>query len=314
MARGRRTILAAVDIGSYSVHLLVARVTGRRVEPLHDESAFLGLGRTIDREGRIGSARAELTATLAAFRIAALARDASAMTIVGTDPLRRAPDAAQAEAEIRAATGLDVTPLSHEEEAAMALLGVTGGRPVVRTTALIDVGGGSTEVLVAGPGGEPVAKGLPLGATRLTGVHVHHDPPTATELEAMAADCAAAMRDAPSFRPAQLIAVGGTARSLLRVGPPLPNRALARKRIAAALKTIASMPAAALAERYSIRPSRAAVLPAGATILEAALARYGLDHLRVARGGLREGLILATARAGADWREQIPELARGWER
>jgi exopolyphosphatase / guanosine-5'-triphosphate,3'-diphosphate pyrophosphatase len=314
MARGRRTILAAVDIGSYSVHLLVARVTGRRVEPLHDESAYLGLGRTIDREGRIGSARAELTATLAAFRIAALSRDASAMTIVGTDPLRRAPDAAEAHAEIRAATGLEVAELSHEEEAAMALLGVTGGRPVVRTTALIDVGGGSTEVLVAGPGGEPVAKGLPLGATRLTGVHVHHDPPIAAELEAMAADCAAAMRDAPSFRPAQLIAVGGTARSLLRVGPPLPNRALSRKRIVAAVKTIASMPVASLADLYSIRPSRAAVLPAGATILEAALARYALDHLRVARGGLREGLILATARAGTDWREQIPQLARGWER
>jgi exopolyphosphatase / guanosine-5'-triphosphate,3'-diphosphate pyrophosphatase len=314
MARGRRTVLAAVDIGSYSVHLLVARVTGRRVDAIHDESAYLGLGRTIDREGRLGSARAELTATLAAFNIAALARDASAVTVVGTDPMRRAPDAAAARAEILAVTGLDVAALTHEEEAVMALLGVTGGRPIVRTMAMIDVGGGSSEVLVAGPGGEPIAKGLPLGATRLTGVHVHHDPPTQAEFEAMAAECAAAMADAPPFRPAQLIAVGGTARSLLRVGPPLPNRALARKRLASALKAIGSMPAAALAERYSVRPSRAAVLPAGATILEAALARYGLDHLRVARGGLREGLILATARAGADWRERIPELARGWER
>src|SRR5689334_8932267 len=111
----RRTILAAVDIGSYSVHLLVGRVAGRRVETLHDESAFLGLGRTIDRDGRLGDARAELTATLAAYKIAALSRDAAAITVVATDPLRRAPDAPEAVVEIEAATGIRVTTISHEE-------------------------------------------------------------------------------------------------------------------------------------------------------------------------------------------------------
>lgn len=313
MARRRRIVLAAVDIGSYSVHLLVARVAGRRVEPVHDESAFLGLGRTIDAEGRLGLARAELTATIASFLIAAVSRDATAVTVVGTDPLRRAPDAAQAVEEIEAATGLRVDTLSHEEEAVVALLGVTAGRPIVRTTALVDVGGGSTEVLVAGPGIEPTAMGLPLGATRLTGVEVRHDPPTAQEFAAMAFAAKVAMRAAPAARPAELIAVGGTARSLLRVGSSLPNRALGRRRLSAALRLIAAVPAATIAERYAVRPSRAAVLPAGATILAAALDRYALDHLRVARGGLREGLILATARAGSGWRAQILELARGWE-
>jgi exopolyphosphatase/guanosine-5'-triphosphate,3'-diphosphate pyrophosphatase len=314
MARQRRTVLAAVDIGSYSVHLLVARVVGRRVEPVHDESAFLGLGRLIDAGGQLGTGRAELTATIASFLIAAMSREADGMTVVGTDPLRRAPDAPAAIAEIRAATGLEVDVLSHEEEAVVALLGVTAGRPIVRTTAVVDVGGGSTEVLVAGPGTEPVATGLPLGATRLTGVEVHHDPPTGREFAAMAAAAKGAMRDAPASRPAELIAVGGTARSLLRVGSPLPNRALSRRRIAAALRLIGAVPAATIAERYAVRPSRAAVLPAGATILAAALERYELERLRVARGGLREGLILARARAGADWRAQVGELARGWER
>jgi exopolyphosphatase/guanosine-5'-triphosphate,3'-diphosphate pyrophosphatase len=315
MARGhRRTILAAVDIGSYSVHLLVGHVVGRRVETLHDESAFLGLGRTIDRDGRLGEARAELTATLAAYKIAALSRDASAITVVATDPLRRAPDAAEAVVEIEAATGIRVTTISHEEEATIALLGVTGGRPVARTTVLVDVGGGSTEVLVAGPGGEPVAVGLPLGATRLSGLHVHADPPAGAEFEAMAFDAARAMELAPDARPAELVAVGGTARSLLRVGPPLRSRVLTARRLRDALRLIGSMPAAALAERYSVRPSRAAVLPGGAVILESARRRYELDHVRVAKGGLREGLILATAHAGDRWRADIPAVARGWER
>jgi len=314
MARERRrTILAAVDIGSYSVHLLVARVVGRRVEAIHDESAFLGLGRMIDRDGRLGEARAELTATLASYKIAALSRDASAITVVATDPLRRAPDAAEAVLEIEAATGIRVATISHEEEAAVALLCVTGGRPVTRTTVLVDIGGGSTEVLVAGPGGEPVAVGLPLGATRLGGVHVRHDPPGDAEFEAMTADAARAMRLAPDAHPSELVAVGGTARSLLRVGPPLRNRLLTRQRLRAALQLIGGMPAASLAARYSVRPSRAAVLPAGAVILASALERYGLDHLRVAKGGLREGLILATAHAGDAWRAGIPAAARGWE-
>jgi exopolyphosphatase / guanosine-5'-triphosphate,3'-diphosphate pyrophosphatase len=307
-------VLASIDIGSYSVHLLVARVRGRRVEPLHDESVFLGLGRTIDASGELGPARAELTATIASFLIAALSRDASDVTVVGTDPLRRAPDAAEALAEIEAATRLRVNVLSHEEEAITALLGVTAGRPIVRTTAVVDVGGGSTEVLVATRGAEPVARGLPLGATRLTGFAIAHDPPTADELASMASAARDAMVHAPDAAPAELVAVGGTARSLLRVGSPLPNRALSRRRIATALRHIAAVPAAAIAERYAVRPSRAAVLPAGATILAAALERYGLDHLRVARGGLREGLILATARAGSGWRAELLELARGWER
>lgn len=314
MARGRRRVLAAVDIGSYSVHLLVARVSGRRVEPIHDDSAFLQLGRTLHDEGRLGSARPELVATLAAFKIAAMSRDATAITVVGTDPLRRAPDAAQANDEIEAATGLRVVTLSHEEEAIVALLGVTAGRPIVRTTAIVDVGGGSTEVLAAAPGQEPVAAGLPLGATRLTRKLVRSDPPSVAEFETMATTARAAMLDAPSLKPDELVAVGGTARSLLRVGTPLPNRLLSRRRIGAALRLIGSVPAATLASQYSIRPSRAAVLAAGATILEAALERYELDHLRVARGGLREGLILATARAGDAWRDRIPELAHGWER
>src|SRR5205814_10049240 len=122
--------------GSYSVHLLAGRVAGRRVETIHDESAFLGLGRTIDREGRLGVARADLAATIAAYKIAALSRDASAMTVVATDPFRRAPDAAEAVVEIEAATGIRVTTIGHGEEAMIALLGVTGGRPGVRQAAL----------------------------------------------------------------------------------------------------------------------------------------------------------------------------------
>ena len=312
--RGQTEVAATVDIGSYSVHLLVAKVRGHLLEPAHDESAYLGLGRAIDETGGLGVARPRLVETISNYAMRAWSLGAQRITIVGTDPLRRAGDAAEAIAEIAASTGLEVGVLDHEEEALVALIGVQAGRPVLRDTAVVDVGGGSTEVLAVGPAREPEAVGLPLGATRLTGMHVRHDPPTGAEVAALLGSSLLEMAKAPGFAPAELIAVGGTARSLLRVGPRLANRALTHRRVRRALTLMTVAPAEVTAERYGVRLSRAGVLAAGASILLGALDRYRLDRLRVAAGGLREGLILAASRSGTSWRSDLRDLARGWDR
>ena len=312
--RPRVEVAAAVDIGSYSVHLLVANVRGHVLEPAYDESAYLGLGRSIDETGGLGEARPRLVETISGYAMRAWSMGATTLTIVGTDPLRRAGDAPDAVAEIASSTGVEVGVLDHDEEALVALIGVQAGRPVLRDTAVVDVGGGSTEVLAVGPAREPAAVGLPLGATRLTGMHVQHDPPTDAEVAALLGYSLLEMAKAPAFTPAELIAVGGTARSLLRVGPRLANRALTHRRVRRALTLMTVAPAAVTAERFGVRLSRAHVLAAGASILLGALDRYRLDRLRVAAGGLREGLVLAASRAGPDWRGQVRELARGWDR
>ena len=307
MARAlrRQRIGAAIDIGSYSVHLLVAEEHGRRLVERHDESAFLGLGRAIDAQGNLGPASPQLIDTLAAFANRARDNGATSVTVVGTDPLRRAADAPKVIADIRAATGLDVAVLSHEEEALVALLGVQSGVPIDRETVMVDVGGGSTEVLVAHPARRSVAMGLALGAARLTGEHVVTDPPTRDELRALRTASALAFLDAPEANPSELVAVGGTARSLLRVGPRLTNRILTRRRIDRALDIITTNPAIAVASQFAVRVSRAHVLAAGAAILQAAMVRYRVDRLRVAKGGLREGLVLASFAGGSHWRDDL---------
>ncbi len=312
--RPKAEIAAAVDVGSYSVHLLVANVRGHVLEPLHDESAFLGLGRSIDESGGLGEARARLVETISNYAMRAWALGATRITIVGTDPLRRAADADETVGDIAGATGLEVGILGHVEEALVSLIGVQAGRPVLRDTAVVDVGGGSTEVLAVGPARDPEAAGLQLGATRLTGMYVRSDPPSEAEVAAVLGHSLLAMAQAPAFSPAELIAVGGTARSLLRVGPRLANRTLTHRRVRRALTLMTVAPAAVNSERYGIRLSRAFVLAAGAAILLGALDRYRLDRLRVAAGGLREGLILAASRAGTGWRDELRELARGWDR
>lgn len=305
---------AAIDIGSYSVHLLVAEVGSHELRARHDESAHLGLGRTIDAEGGLASAGGLLADTLGGYAERARQLGARTITVAGTDPLRRARDGRKVIEKVESATGLEIATLSHEEEAIIALLGVQGGEPVKRDLVMIDIGGGSTEILLAGPARQPEAIGLPLGAARLTGVHVEHDPPTASEIGALSAEVAIAMLRAPESEASQLVAVGGTARNLLRVGPSLSDRVLTRARIRGALDAMAAAPAASIAERHGVRLSRAKVLAAGAAILLGALDRYGQDRVRVADGGLREGLILAAFHAGPGWRGEIRELARGWDR
>jgi exopolyphosphatase/guanosine-5'-triphosphate,3'-diphosphate pyrophosphatase len=312
--RPRTEVAAAVDIGSYSVHLLVSTVRGHALETVHDESAFLGLGRAIDATGGLGDARPRLVETMSAYAAQARSLGATKLTVVATDPFRRAADADAAIAEIRSSIGIDVAVLSHDEEALVSLIGVQAGRPVLRETAVVDVGGGSTEVLVVGPAREPVAAGLPLGVTRLTGMFVRHDPPSQAELAALLGQSLLEMANAPELVPVELIAVGGTARSLLRIGPRLANSVLTRRRIERSIDVLLSTPAEVIAERYTVRVSRAGVLTAGAAILLGALDRYRLDRLRVAAGGLREGVIFAAAHARADWRSEVRELARGWDR
>src|SRR5437762_5808857 len=84
--RPRSGVAAAIDIGSYSVHLLVANVRGHVLEPRHDESAYLGLGRAIDETGGLGEARAPLVETMSGFAMRAWSLGAGTVTIVGTDP------------------------------------------------------------------------------------------------------------------------------------------------------------------------------------------------------------------------------------
>jgi len=304
---------AAVDIGAYSVHLVVAEVHGHRLVPLLDESVPLGLGAVVDARGDLGfDAGTRLVETLVAYAATARALGAGATAFVATDPLRRAADAAAVIAAVEARTGVGIEVLRHDEEALLALLGVQAGRPLRRETALVDVGGGSSEVLISAPGTDPVAIGLPLGASRMTREHVRSDPPLRTEVDALRAEAMTALLAAPDAEPQDLVAVGGTADNLLRIGPPLVRRVLTVRRMEEALDRLVAAPAEAISLEFNVKVSRARVLPAGAAILLAVAERYGRDHIRVSNDGLREGLVLAAVHAGARWRDDLAWLAHGW--
>jgi exopolyphosphatase/guanosine-5'-triphosphate,3'-diphosphate pyrophosphatase len=312
--RRRVPVGGAIDVGAYSVHLLVAEVHGHRLVPRHDESAALGLGTVVDERGELGfAAGTRLVETLAGFAATAREHGVGSLAIVGTDPLRRAADADAVVEAASARTGATVDVLRHEEEALLALLGAQAGRPVTSSLGLVDVGGGSSEVLVVRPDREPEAVGLPLGAARLSRT-ITTDPPARSAIAALAAAAGEVLAAAPDAELDELVAVGGTASNLLRVGRPNDGRVLTVDRIRRAMDHLSRAPADDIATEFGVKPSRARVLPGGAAILLAVAERYGLDRIRVSEGGLREGLILASVHGGPSWRVDLPTLARGWIR
>ncbi len=305
---------AAIDVGATSVHLLVAAVGGHRVEPLLDESVFLGLGDRVAAHGRLGpDAREELVAALVGYAETARQLGASRITVVGTEPMRRADDAATIvnAVEMRARVPLHI--LDHDEEGLLMLLGVTKGRPITSNLLVVDVGGGSTEFVVVDPAGHEHAMGLALGAARLTRDLVRSDPPSLAELEALKVRVREILVDAPGVNPGEIVAVGGTASNLLKLLPATAlDRVLTRRRLTVALAMLTVERSLEAAERHLVRPARARILPAGAIIVDAILERYGADRLRVSEEGIREGLALAAAAAGPAWRDRLPHLVRGW--
>jgi exopolyphosphatase/guanosine-5'-triphosphate,3'-diphosphate pyrophosphatase len=312
--RAQPHVAASADAGSNSVHLFVAIVSGHRLEPIYDEAAFLGLGAAVDAQGRLAAAKREqLTSTLARF--AGIARDlgADSITFVATEPLRRAKDARKAADDVRSATGVPLDILTHDEEALLTLIGVTHGREPKHDLGVVDIGGGSSELVVVGVDGRAVTLGVRLGSARLTASVVTQDPPTPSEVEALREAARRRLMTLPRADIGRLMAVGGTATNVARLVPAAAlDRVLTPARLDAAMAALTAEPAAYVALHHAVNPLRARVLPAGVAILEAFLDRYGLRRLGVIDTGIREGAVLAASRVGPTWRDELEDLARGW--
>lgn len=312
LASDRALIAAAVDVGATSVHLLVASVTDYSLQPIADASVFLELGRAVRQHSVLGEdARGQLTDALLAYAEAARGRGATRIAFVGTEPLRRAADAARVIHEVHRACGVPLHVLSHEEEALLTIVGVMDGRRVERGMLVLDVGGGSTEFSLTDGRSSPTVVGLGLGAATLVDATVAHDPPTAAELSAMRVAATRALVDAPDAMPAEIVGVGGTASNLRKLVPSTDD-ILTRDGVAGALELLGAGGSESVATRYGLNPVRARLLPGGAAILDAVMERYGVDAIRVSEAGIREGLVRALAHRAWAWRDALPELARGW--
>jgi exopolyphosphatase / guanosine-5'-triphosphate,3'-diphosphate pyrophosphatase len=287
---------ACIDIGSNTTRLLVAACERGRLEEVHQQRSFTQLRRGVLDGGRISPEKiAEVVAVVSSQL--ALAHELGATEIhgVATAAVRRAANGAELIAAVRDACDLEVVVLSAEREARMAFIGAasTLGHSPDGELGVVDVGGGSSELVVGvAPDTVRWSTSFALGSGDLADRCLRSDPPSESELRDAQNRVHEALAGIEAPHPAQAVAVGGTATSLrLFAGAVLDSAAFGRS-----LRLLATERAAVIAARFGLDPERVRLLPAGLLILQGASELLGAP-LQIARGGLREGVLLEASRA-----------------
>jgi exopolyphosphatase/guanosine-5'-triphosphate,3'-diphosphate pyrophosphatase len=287
-------LFGCIDIGTNTTRVLVAEARPGGLTEVLQRRAFTRLGRGLAPGGTIPAARIAETAAVVA-ELHALAEQAGANSIraVATAVIRRAANRAEFVDAIRAHGGVEVSVLDGEEEARLAFLGATrtARRPLPGRVAVVDVGGGSTEIAVGTTAaGVEWATSLPFGSGFLADAYLGGDPPGDHELRAVRMHALRALSGVDPGPVDHALAVGGSAASLRRlVGDELNPHSLSQ-----ALRVLASGPAADVAMRFDLDPQRVRLMPAGLLALDAAAQALGRP-LQIGCGGLREGVLLDLA-------------------
>lgn len=292
---------ACIDIGSNTTRLLVAELRGDELCEVLCERASTPVA---------GAGRVERLVAIVAEHLD-LARESGAeeLRVIGTAVLRDAPDGAAICAAIEGALAVPVEVLSSAEEARLTFVGAmrTAGDVPRGSIAVVDVGGGSVEVVCGSrSGGADWSVSLPIGSATLTARHVGHDPPTRDELDRMRAEIQGAFATIAPPRVEAAYAVAGPTMSLRGLtGTVLDPAALER-----GLAAVGAQPSAEIARSFGLVPERVRVLSAGFLLLEAAGSVLGRP-LSVVRGGLREGVIWERLGATSDAPEKDTHIPGG---
>jgi len=287
-------IVAAVDLGSNTTRLLVGRAEDGRVEELHRETRITRLGEGVDSRRRLLPLPiARVRNALSDYRRTAESLGAERTLLVATSAVRDAENGEAFLGEIEWSYGFATQLLSGDEEAELTHRGVG---ELGTATLLVDIGGGSTELVLDG-----FRTSLPMGSVRFTERHG----------EDMEASIQAARALLPELRPEDALGVAATITSLAALDLGLEEydsrrvhgHVLTREAARAQLERLAALP---LEERRSVpalEPDRAPVIVAGAAILVGILDAYGLESIYVSERDLLDGAALAAA--------ELPEPEEG---
>ena len=284
---------ACIDVGSNTTRLLVADADADAdagaLRDVFTDRAFTLIGRSMADGGSIPAEKVEETAEIVSTQ-ADRARELGAerIRVVATAAIRTATNAAELTRAIESRAGMRLEVLDGEDEARLAFRGAAYVVDPAGTLAVIDLGGGSTEIAVGTADGRVTrADSIPIGSSVLTERHLRSDPPTDAELDAVREDVALAFDAYAPPDVDQAVAVGGSASSLLHVAGGL----LGPYELRYALDRVCSEPSERFAAGVGLDAVRVRMLP-GAVVVLAELARRLRQPLGICKGGLREGVIL----------------------
>lgn len=315
---------AAIDIGSNTIHIVVARCAPHTLDILADEVELVRIGESVTATGAISPEKLNATlTTLRTYKALAEQHSASPIFVVATEAIRQAKNSSEFIATIQQELGLEVHLIEGTVEATLTFLGATYERtrqPDAPTQlGVVDLGGGSTELITAKHEQITWRTSVPVGSGWLHDRYLPSDPPAHDEISVAQTFLSTYFEGmAIKHVPASLIITGGSANSLLRLAHKAfriseAEMRLLREDIVRCEGLLHAFPAAEIAHRYQQDAGRVRILTAGALIIRAIMNRFQLDTVWVSPHGIREGVLLAYARYGEQWLQRVGELAEDGE-
>jgi exopolyphosphatase/guanosine-5'-triphosphate,3'-diphosphate pyrophosphatase len=296
--------VAVVDIGSNSTRLLIADLRDNAITELVRHSNVTRLGAGVDRDGKLADdAMQRVYDVLDGYREEIRSHHCESAVAVLTSAVRDSANGEQFAAQIRDRYEIEPHILSGDEEAQLTYLGATSDRdPSDRTpTLVLDIGGGSTEMVI-GEGTEVrFHVSTQAGVVRQTERHLEHDPPTAPEVDALISDVAEILSDAvPAEEREQIrkgIAVAGTATSLAAIAQSLdpydPDRVegfrVTRAECERILDRLSAMTLSQRRKVAGLHPDRAPTIIAGVLIFREVLKLFDLPEIEISEHDILRG-------------------------
>jgi exopolyphosphatase/guanosine-5'-triphosphate,3'-diphosphate pyrophosphatase len=303
------TRVAAVDLGTNSTRLLVADVDGDRLSEVVRRLTITRLGEGVDERRRLLPLPiARVRNCLTDYRRELESLGAARTLAVATSAVRDAENGEAFLGEIEWSYGFTTRLLDGAEEASLMARGVLSDRPSLDDTLLVDIGGGSTELVHWADGAVAAATSLDVGCVRLTERFLRADPSAPRELLAAAMEVRNLL---PGLEPRAAIGVAGTVTTLAALDLGLatydPERThghrIARSAVDDWLVRLAGMTLAERLEVPAVEPGRAPVIVAGLVVLRQILDAYGLDGIEASERDILHGAALAAA--------ELPEPEEG---
>jgi exopolyphosphatase / guanosine-5'-triphosphate,3'-diphosphate pyrophosphatase len=306
--------VAALDLGTNTTRLLVADVDDGRVEDLERRVQITRMGESVDARRRLLPLPiARVRNSLTEYRRALEQLGAERVLAVATSAVRDAENGEAFLGEIEWSYGFTTRLLSGSDEALLTFSGATLGRRLERATLVVDLGGGSTELIVGDREGVRFHVSLDAGSVRMTERYLHSDPPTSLYLE----QCARAVRALlaehvpDDVRPDAAIGVAGTVTTLAALAQNLPEYdpvrvhgfRLSAEDVGEQLTRLATLPLNYRQELPALEPKRAGVIVGGVVILREVLAHFGLEEIEASERDILHGVALEAA--------QLPEPVEG---
>ena len=293
------TRVGVVDLGTNTTRLLVADVDDGSVDEVERRVDITRLGEDVDRRRRLLPLPiARVRNVLTDYRRAAERLGAERVLAIATSAVRDAENGEAFLGEIEWSYGFTTRLLSGDEEAELTFRGVTSARALTEPTLVLDVGGGSTELVVGDAGGISFATSLDVGAVRLTERFGDDVDGAAGAVAALLGE-----RVPDDVRPGAMIGVAGTVTSLaaieLGLGDYDPDRVhghvLARATVERELGRLAAMTVDERMQVVGLEPGRAPVIVAGTVVVREVLRHFGLDALEASERDILHGAALEAA-------------------